>query len=179
MAISFARQILIFIIIWGLLIYVFITKFPGGSSDEQNSNKKINAALLELEKSKQVNNELKLLIDEYVSDNTNNPEQKLNLLRRIESKFHDESSAQNANIHRAGEPSLEYEQLRRRVSTNIEEFWSYVHSEVSHVQKTLKNGAVETPELNKQLSNFLSLANEHKRFVIIMVQWFSVTTVVV
>lgn len=166
---SFARQILIFIAIWGLLIYVFISKFPG-SSDEQNNIKKINAALLELEKSKQVNNELKLLIDEYVSDITNNPEQKLNLLRRIESKFHDESSAQNEHIHRAGEPSLEYEQLRRRVNTNIEEFWSYVHSEVTHVQKTLKNGAVETPELNKQLSNFLSLANEHKRFVIIMVQ---------
>ena len=161
---SFSRQILIFICIWGLLIYFFLIKLnPTSRSKETDEIERLNQALMYLEKSKAIDNELRRLLDEYVSD-VASPEQKSELLKRISSKFQDVSSS-NAGfggISSNGVPSHEYEQLRRRVTTNIGELWNFMGAELSKVEKSMRN-EFEMQQSIKQMKNFIELAREHFR----------------
>lgn len=52
----------------------------------------------------------------------------------------------------------------RRVSQNILEFWNYLNSEASKIEKTLFTEVEQSQSQSlKQLSNFVQLAKEHKR----------------
>lgn len=159
---NFTRQILVFIAIWALLIYIFLTKLnsPASESDEIV---KLNQALSYLEKSKSIDNELKQLLDEYANDITNG-ETKLDLLKRINSKFQEspKDSLVTTKIEQAGIPSLDYELFRRRVGVNILELWNHISSEAEKIEKTLKN-EVDSQQTLKQLSNFVQMAKEQKR----------------
>lgn len=55
----------------------------------------------------------------------------------------------NGNVIRA--PSSQYELTRRRIKTNIQEFWNYISAEIKtfHLDKSVTN-------------NFVNLANEHR-----------------
>jgi glycoprotein 6-alpha-L-fucosyltransferase len=160
---SFSRQILIFICIWGLLIYFFLTKLNSGSALRESEDiEKMNRALLYLEKSKAIDVELRQLLDEYLNDIAG-PEQKSELLRKISSKFQDPAlPVAIFSPNSQGTPSLEYEQLRRRVTTNIEELWNFMNSELNKVEKSMKL-EIESQQSLKQMRNFLELAREHKR----------------
>ena len=163
---NFTRQILIFIGIWALLIYIFLTKLNATSGAKESEEiEKLNQALSFLEKSKALDNELKRLLDEYAND-LNNGDTKLELLKRINSKFQESGgSIQNfPNSQQLGIPSLEYEQYRRRVGTNILELWNYIRAESQKLEKTVKN-EIEPQKSLKQLSNFVELAREHSRFI--------------
>lgn len=59
-----------------------------------------------------------------------------------------------------GEPSIEYEQLRRRVRQNTQEFWNYFNSELQKIKKKVIN---DVPEVAEQVNNILQLGAEHKR----------------
>lgn len=111
---NFGRQILIFIGIWALLIYIFITKLNSTSSSKESEEmQKLNQALGYLEKSKSLDNELKQLLDEYANDITIG-DNKLELLKRINSKMQEtNNNAMFSSSQPIGYPSLEYEQYRR------------------------------------------------------------------
>lgn len=161
---SFSRQILIFICIWGLLIYFFLIKLnPTSRTKETDEIERLNQALLYLEKSKAIDNELRRLLDEYVND-VANPEQKSELLKRISSKFQDvtSSNAGFGGVASNGVPSHEYEQLRRRVTTNVGELWNYMGAELTKIEKSMKN-EFEMQQSIKQMKNFMELAREHIR----------------
>ena len=158
---SFSRQILIFICIWGLLIYFFLIKLnPTSRSKETDEIERLNSALLYLEKSKAIDNELRRLLDEYVND-VASPDQKSELLKRISSKFQDVTSS-STGIVSNGVPSHEYEQLRRRVTTNVGELWNYMGTELSKIEKSMRN-EFEMQQSIKQMKNFMELAREHIR----------------
>lgn len=63
-------------------------------------------------------------------------------------------------IQQKEEPNTQYEQLRRRIATNTQEFWYFIRSEVVKMQKRANEVA---PELMAGLNNILSLGVEHKR----------------
>jgi glycoprotein 6-alpha-L-fucosyltransferase len=161
---SFSRQILIFICIWGLLIYFFLIKLnPTSRSKETDEIDRLNQALLYLEKTKAIDNELRRLLDEYVNDNAS-PDQKSELLKRISSKFQDvtSSNAGFGGMSSNGVPSHEYEQLRRRVTNNVGELWNYMGAELSKIEKSMRN-EFEMQQSIKQMKNFMELAREHIR----------------
>lgn len=61
------------------------------------------------------------------------------------------------------EPNAQYEMLRRRISSNTQEFWFFVHSEIVKVQKQLSD---VSPDLMQSLNHVLKLGAEHKRSLI-------------
>lgn len=114
---TFGKQILIFIGIWALLIYIFLTKLNSTSGNtEKDEHEKITQAVKYLEQQRALDNELQQLIDEYANDITNG-DNKLELLKRINSKFQESPQADNSMFVSSnqpiGHPSLEYEQYRR------------------------------------------------------------------
>lgn len=164
---SFSRQILIFICIWGLLIYVFLTKLNGStSSRELDDESRLNFAISSLEKSKNIDSELKNLLDEYVND-VASPDKKFEMLRRISAKFDNSVINQSpTGSSKKGVPTLEYEELRRRTTTNIGELFNYMTAELDKVEKAVKNELGGQQAL-KILKNFNDLAKEHKRLKIV------------
>lgn len=165
---NFTRQILVFIAIWALLIYIFLTKLNNTSGHKDSEEvQKLSQALSYLEKSKSLDNELKQLLDEYAND-INNGDTKLELLKRINSKFQDTPAGDMflpENSGSVGVPSLEYEQQRRRVGTNILELWNYINAEAKKIEKTMKN-EVDSTQTLKQLGGFIQMAREQKRYLI-------------
>lgn len=165
---SFSRQILIFIFLWGFLIYFFLTKLNTSSSSRESEEiQRLNIALSHLEKSKTIDVELRKLLDEYVNDIAS-PEHKSELLKRINSKFDDSVMNPVTTGGKLGSPSLEYEELRRRVATNVAELWSYMQAELTKVEN-LVNTHFDAQQSLKILNNFLDLAKEHKRYNILYV----------
>lgn len=162
---NFTRQILVFISIWALLIYIFLTKLNTTSGVKENDEfQKLNQALQYIEKSKSLDGELRRLLDEYAND-ISNGDAKLELMKKINSKFQEspgESSMYVANSHSSGTPSPEYEGYRRRVGNNILELWNFISAETAKIEKSMKN-ELESPQSMKQLSNFVQLAREQKR----------------
>lgn len=67
------------------------------------------------------------------------------------------------DIDQKSNPAAEYEYLRRRIETNTQEFWNFVHAEVVKAQTLDKS---ENSELIKALQNVLDLGVEHKRYLL-------------
>ena len=97
----------------------------------------------------------------HFRDSSFHSDQKQKLLHKLESKFPDGSSLPVMSNFK-GEPNADYEKLRRRIEQNTQEQWNYLHSELLKIQKTIHD---EAPEASKQITNILSLTNEHKRWV--------------
>lgn len=64
------------------------------------------------------------------------------------------------NSHLTNEPTLEYEQLRRRVRTNTQESWNYFSTELGKIRKRV---ATDLPDLAEEIQNILQMGVEHKR----------------
>jgi cell division protein FtsB len=162
---SFTRHVIIFLIIWALLIYIFISKLGSGSTGEvhklDEQIEKLNAALAYLESSNNLDNELRQLLDEFSNDVVNS-DNKIELIKKINAKLNDETLNRYSSNKKLIVPSIEYEQYRRRVGNNILELWNFISSEVQKVEKSLSNN-IDAQHSIKQLSNFIELAREHKR----------------
>lgn len=162
---TFTRHVIIFLIIWALLIYIFISKLnttSGGVSKQDDQIEKLNAALAYLESSSNLDNELRQLLDEFSNDVVNS-DNKIELIKKINAKLNEESHSRlSSSNKKLIIPSLEYEQYRRRVGNNILELWNFVSSEVQKVEKSLSNN-IDAQQSLKQLSSFIELAREHKR----------------
>lgn len=156
------RQILVFIAIWALLIYIFLTKLNATSADKDSDDQqKLNKLDSILRGSKSVDKDLRRIIDEYTNDISNN-DSKLDLLKKINSKF--QSSGENTKYvqnQKMGIPAMEYEVMRKRVMTNIEELWNFISAETKKIEKFVK--AEDSQQALKKLESFVQLATEHKR----------------
>lgn len=60
-------------------------------------------------------------------------------------------------------PTTEYEQLRRRIRSNIHEIWNYVNNEFSGVLKKVKP---LVPDLGEHIDKVMAMAGEHKRSLV-------------
>lgn len=136
---------------------------PTSRNKETDEIERLNQALMYLEKSKAIDNELRRLLDEYVND-VASPEHKGDLLKRISSKFQDVTSLNNGydSVNSNGIPSIEYEQMRRRVTTNIGELWNYMSAEMGKIEKSIKHD-FDAQSSMRQMKNFMELAREHIR----------------
>ncbi|XP_012256247.2 alpha-(1,6)-fucosyltransferase [Athalia rosae] len=65
---------------------------------------------------------------------------------------------------RNGEPSLEYEELRRRIRDGVQEMWYYVNSELKLLKKNTYDFAPE--QRDKDVENALKNVWEHKKSLI-------------
>lgn len=162
---SYNRHIIAFLLIWALLIFIFITKLSGSSGGiRQDENiEKLNRALSYLESSNQLDNELRQLLDEFSNDVVNS-DNKVDLIKKIRAKLSDDAGFQNARSSNKKLiiPSIEHEQYRRRIGSNIAELWNFISTETQQLQKSLSNNN-DAQQALKQLSNFVDLAREHKR----------------
>lgn len=61
-----------------------------------------------------------------------------------------------------GEPNTQYELLRRRIYSNVKEFWYFIHSRLTDIQKKAVDLA---PELVDAVNYIIDLGQEHKRLV--------------
>lgn len=90
------------------------------------------------------------------SESFNQPDQKQRIFKEIENKL------QKTTPSKSIEPSIEFEQTRRRVKSNNQELWNFINSEILNVQKKLPpNDSVS----RQSLDNILSIADEHKRSI--------------
>lgn len=58
------------------------------------------------------------------------------------------------------EPNMQYEVMRRRIKTNVQELWNYISSELTKLQKKANE---IMPEFVQPLNQVLRLSLEHKR----------------
>uniref|UniRef100_A0A182YJU6 Alpha-(1,6)-fucosyltransferase n=1 Tax=Anopheles stephensi TaxID=30069 RepID=A0A182YJU6_ANOST len=163
-----ARVLVTFLFVWVLFVLIFYSKLNTSASsssnaaaDGEDSLKRLERAVQQLEQSKQIDQELRSLVDEYMADAGTSADRKQHFIDELGSKLEQDGGAGWLALGRPRNgPSLEYERLRRRVDTNTQELWNLVQSEVTKVQKQAQRSA---PELVKPLNAFLSLAAEHKR----------------
>jgi hypothetical protein len=157
---SFTRQsVIVFLFIWLLLIYIFITKLNTSGSEKSEESQKLIRALAQIESSKRIDSELRNILDEFTNEGLNN-DLKLDFIKKISQSSHSQDSAALTS-HSNGNPSIEYENFRRRVQNNIGEFWNYISSEVSKIENSIKSD--DSQQALKQLAFFVQLASEHKR----------------
>lgn len=154
---TWIRVLILFVLVWGCIMYIFASKLNTPNISEQdNTMRRLNQAMQILEQSKQKNNELKVLIDDFMSDQPNQPSAQ-KFIESLESRLSQPGKLSN------GEPSLEYEKLRRRVRLNTQEFWNYFSSELLKIKKKVSD---DVPELMDQITSILQLGAEHKRSLI-------------
>lgn len=182
---TWVRVLVAFLFVWGLLVFIFASKLnapllPADSAG--HALQRLNQAVAYLEQSKQKNAELRELIDELLSDKSLRPEHRQKLIADIQNQLLAQSTSRFGQHDggaggggTAGEPSLEYEQLRRRVYSNTQEMWRFVQHEVQQLRTAVGSalagghggvGAKAAPitddKLNRQFDDMLALAAEHK-----------------
>lgn len=176
------RGLIAFCIIWGLLVVIFVSKLNMPQpTDSANAIRRLNLAIAYLEQTQQRNAELSDLITELLNDKSLPPEQHQKLIADIQAKIAQQLSPDMRFDGRDGsallapgggdsnaEPSLEYEQLRRRIYTNTQEMWRYVQHEVLQLRKTIGQTLVASgaggidAKLAKQMDDIVSMGAELK-----------------
>lgn len=163
---SWVRALMIFVVAWGFLVYIFVSKLstqPSTIVDQDNTVKRMNQALQMLEHSKQRNDELRQMISDFMSDQVDKQTAQ-KLMDNLESKLQRVADGVgNQNTVHTMEPSLEYEQLRRRVRSNTQELWNYFSDSLGKIRKKVLN---DMPDLADEIQNILQMGAENKRSLI-------------
>lgn len=107
------------------------------------------------------------------SDEFSRSEDKQKLINDIEFKLQHplhgsalRSSSTNSNtviVNNGMTPTNEYEQLRRRIRSNVHEIWNYVSSELSAI---LKKAKPLVPELGEQIEKVTAMTVEFKHSLV-------------
>lgn len=107
------------------------------------------------------------------TDNSLRVEDKQKLIDDIEFKLQHpphasalRSSSTNGNtviVNNGLTPTTEYEQLRRRIRSNVHELWNYVNSEFTAILKKVKPFV---PELGEHINKVTAMTDEHKRSLV-------------
>lgn len=151
--ISLSWKIRILLIIWVSSTLFFILKFASSSNNLEDValSTRIQQAVDYIAKQEQINSELRNLVDDYISDSSFSKEKKRKFVEDVNHRLDISKTFTN----KEGEPNSEYEHLRRRVKTNIKEFWNYVEAESKRLPGPSEN----------VLKDFLEQANDHKMYV--------------
>lgn len=145
-------KIRIILFIWVFSTLFFVLKFASSSSSPEDValSSRIQQAVDYIAKQEQINSELRNLVDDYISDSSFSKDKKRKFVENINHKLDISQSYKNNE----GEPNSEYENLRRRVKTNVKEFWNYVEAENKRLGgQGSSEGAAK---------DFLEQAKEHK-----------------
>lgn len=145
---SWSRILLLFIAIWGICIFIFVFKSSGVSESDSVLEQRLTAALDYVQRVDELNADLRNLVDDYISDPGSAKDKLKKFADSVNTKL---DLGSRAEVERKDSPSLEYEQLRRRVQTNIGEFWNYVQAESKALRESSKN-----------FDEFMHLAREHE-----------------
>lgn len=156
MRIKWGKIFLAFLVIWILiLIYLFVPLWQARHEQEELLASKLKSAQEELEKLSNENYQLKTLLKKY-QDPENPDEPQANL--------EDEVKDFAAKLVKG--PSLEYEQTRRQIMRDTNEFWWYVRSRLEEALKKAKN--------DKDLSDWLNVtlkdAQHHVQAVLVDIE---------
>lgn len=156
MRIKWGKIFLAFLVIWILiLIYLFVPLWQARHDQEELLASKLKSAQEELEKLSNENYQLKALLKKY-QDPENPDEPQANL--------EDEVKDFAAKLVKG--PSLEYEQTRRQIMRDTNEFWWYVRSRLEEALKKAKN--------DKDLSDWLNVtlkdAQHHVQAVLVDIE---------
>jgi len=147
---TWTKILLVFIALWGISVFVFILKSSGtGGEVDSAMEQRLTAALDYIQRVDDLNADLRNLVDDYISDSSSSKDKLKKFAEQVNTKL---ELGSRSEIDRKDSPHAEYEQLRRRVKTNIHEFWSYVQAEA----KTLHQGG-------KNYEEFMELAREHEQ----------------
>lgn len=164
-AVGWSRIFLVFIVVWlVILIFAALPMFtnhvlPGDTKTAE----RLARALVDLEALRKQNSELhELFRDINIGDLKSEEKEALkNFQARLTKADQAVNNFQeNGYISQKVEPNIQYELMRRRITTNIQEFWSFVHNEVFKLQKQINDIA---PEMASSFNHILSLGAEHKR----------------
>lgn len=149
---SSSWKVRILLFIWLSSTFLLILKFASSTNQEDNIlSTRIQQAVDYIAKHEEVNNQLRNLVDDYISDPSFSKDKKRNFVENVNNKLEITKNIKTND----GEPNSEYEHLRRRVKTNIQEFWNYVESESKRLQGS-SDGL---------LKDFLQQANDHRMYV--------------
>ncbi|XP_065344021.1 alpha-(1,6)-fucosyltransferase isoform X2 [Cloeon dipterum] len=160
------RLMLLMLAGWLLLLFILVacsffqTPPPASSSfEEQMLSKRLAHAFRDLDMLKKQNAELRKLF----SDIKPNRESSNDLQERIKQADDILKSEPELNhydtLSANGEPSLEYELLRRRIIDGTKEMWYFFSSELKKLQKV----AQSNPQVLTKISHILETGIEHKR----------------
>lgn len=64
-----------------------------------------------------------------------------------------------------GEPNTQYELLRRRIYSNTNEIWYFIHAKLMDIHKKATELA---PEMVESINYVLEMTQEHKRLIFIL-----------
>jgi len=149
MRIKWGKIFLAFMVIWILiLIYLFLPLWQLRHEKEDILAKKLKTAQDELQKLSEENYQLKTLLKKYQSDEESN---------NIEEEVKDFA----AKLVKG--PSLEYEQTRRQIMRDTNEFWWYVRSRLEEAVKKAKSDNDMSGWLNQTLKD----AQHHQKAVLV------------
>lgn len=146
-----------FLFVWSIAAFLFATKLNSPVSNSNNlelQSKRINRAIAYIDQSRQQNDKLRELLDQFIRDTPNELLTRNDFLKNLQSALQTPTFALNVV-----EPKLEYELMRRRVETNIGEFWNLVHSELNKIDKNEPSSAT----IQRSIGELQELAAEHKR----------------
>lgn len=149
---SWTKILLFFAAIWSISTFIYILlSFGSGevTGEDAALEQRLNAALDYVQRVDELNADLRNLVDEYITDTSGSSKERLK-------KFADQVNNKLAlggrvEVDRKDNPSLEYEHLRRRVQSNVAEFWNYVQSEAKLMHDGVKN-----------YDEFMQQAQEHE-----------------
>ncbi len=144
-------------VVWAILVSIFLWNNTQSkiSVELEETSLELNLTLMNLELSRNINQELERMIKEYIRNTSSISRQNQGVLDQIETRITD--MVTNYEIQES-QPDLEYEQLRRRIRKNIQEMSNYVESEIHR-----NTDGHRSPEARKRAYQFLDLSLEHKR----------------
>ncbi|CAH0560168.1 unnamed protein product [Brassicogethes aeneus] len=166
-SVGWHRILLVFLALW--LIILVITGFPmlnsGASSLQTKTEERLARALADLDALQRQNIELQEIFKDITVNNLKQDQSEAiaNFQMRLTKAEHSFSKNNLGYISPKEEPNTQYEQLRRRIFTNAQEFWYFVHSGLVELQKKTKD---VSPDVSESLSYMISTGFEHKRSLV-------------
>lgn len=166
-------------LLWLVTLFLSVSKLSTSNSAQTDSHvaafqsqvQRLNQALEHMDQSRQMIDEMRVGIDEHLGrlEAAEPGQERDEVLQEIETKIL--TSIRDELLHGGGgfdkkllashmgngAPENEYELLRRRVSTNVDEFWNLAKSELQKVDK-----GSATKQNNNNLAATLNLMAEHK-----------------
>ncbi|CAH0387109.1 unnamed protein product [Bemisia tabaci] len=161
--IGWGRALCLLLLVW-LVFLLFTIGYLRHEPDTQVAQR-LSEALKELDSLHKKHTELNnLVLEYYIGDAQLKPEDKALLHKNLEKVIGTNIQVGYPPVQNAvGQPSTEYEALKRKLHSGILEFWWFVSSEVKKIRKEAENFS---PLLASKFNNILDLGIEHKRSLI-------------
>ncbi|PSN45403.1 Alpha-(1,6)-fucosyltransferase [Blattella germanica] len=170
--VGWGRALLVLLIIWLLVLVLFaspIFRVPSSPEPDALTSKRLARAFHDLEVLKRQNAELRsLFTDINVGDPSLKQEQKETLFKNLQEKLRraekllDQShdTEKYGGIEPREEPSIQYEQTRRKISNGVQELWYFISAELKKMQK---QAVSISPQLATKITRVLEEGVVHKR----------------